>query len=97
METIGAAHRSENILNHKYSIETNKTPGKGKKKNDEDAEESFIGRHIMETIGAAHRSENIFNPKHSIKSYSNNIETVRPKLAKKEEKKKCFDEQNRTE
>ena len=46
----------------------------------------------METIGAAHRSENNFNPKYSIKSYSNNIETVRPKLAKKEEKKKCFDE-----
>ena len=48
METIGAAHRSENIFNHKYSIETNKTPGKGKKKTDGDAEESFIGRHILD-------------------------------------------------
>ena len=75
------------IPNHKM-----KTIGRGRKKIDEDAEDGYIGRHIMETIGAAHRSENIFNPKYSIKSYGNNIETVRPKLAKKEEKKKCFDE-----
>ena len=57
-----------------------KTIGRGRKKPDEDGEESFIGRRIMETIGAAHRSESIFNHKYSIKTYSND-------LALKEEEK----------
>jgi len=46
----------------------------------------------VETTGATHRKENIFKHKYSIKTNNNKIETVGPKLAKKEAKKKCLDE-----
>ena len=79
--------RDNKVLKPVFNTPNNKmkTIGRGRKKPDEDGEESFIGRRIMETIGAAHRSESIFNHKYSIKTYSND-------LALKEEEKKCLDE-----